>query len=900
MVDYSFFVHGRAPQPPQHVDLKARLLQSFEAITAPGSFAAWEALPTTPPAGLFVDGVGQITMPLGEGQIRNLIKKAHQAPYGRRSETLVDLSVRNTWEINGDQLFFLDPTWQGYLLDLSKVVASKLGINGPIRVLLITGMHSTEKTPGMFGTMIICLPSAHTGGEVVARHNGEVMVLSTSDAPQSFACWYSDVSHEVLPVQSGYRCVLTYNLATWPDQTRPAAGALGLQKEPLKNALQRWLRDLSNNNAPSHLYHTLDHEYTEASVSLNALKAKDSARVHALQQLTRELPFEIFLVLLEKELNGGVEFTGPEHRRGYRGWGCVEEDYYSDSNDTDEEDEREETGHHKMTDIFDTEYTVLSLCTLDGATLASEFPFDTGCCLVADPFESAKIDQEEYEPYMGNSGPSATHWYRRSALLIVPRAKLGEFLAQSTSSKSRNNLDAALDYIQKVLSHPSDRNALLDAMSALYESAPDGAICRGTPTDILKTALQCNHLKLFRAVGSRHNGALPIDFFDWVQEWFATLPESERIEKYQGWLPSVIEGYPSVADRIDIIAKLSINSAGDAATLASSSWAQDQIHRCIQTFLKTTQRPERSDVDLVMSALFHVNEASAPVLLTSIFEHFTHAHSIAFLLGLLSRLKTQGIGTYRPNPNTVELYRNLSLHVFNRQRKLSEIITPNGSTWSHCTGLLITPQDLVQFACDLFEMGTDGASSFIQAIIAQCKTYSTEHMRDFWMPFLYQLIPALVSRSVSLNAPVYQQLTRHFIKHLDDKTVGAIPCGPGSVLAQNPQVHCGCPDCGELNKFLRTNSQRVGRFRKVQAKRTHLEKQITRERIACTCETERGGSPLTLIVVKCYVVQEQINAWQKRQKQLYSALAKNIHKTYLQCLLSDEEATRIQSLAGLG
>jgi hypothetical protein len=125
------------PKPrKEHADLKGDLFKAFKGISAPGTFAAWEALPTTPPAGLHVESVGQITLPLDDGQIRRLIQKSHQAPYGRRSETLVDLSVRNTWEINGDQLLFLNPSWQAYLLDLSKTVASRLGINAPIRVEL--------------------------------------------------------------------------------------------------------------------------------------------------------------------------------------------------------------------------------------------------------------------------------------------------------------------------------------------------------------------------------------------------------------------------------------------------------------------------------------------------------------------------------------------------------------------------------------------------------------------------------------------------------------------------------------------------------------------------------------------------------------------------------------------
>ncbi|KAH9473779.1 hypothetical protein MJO28_000392 [Puccinia striiformis f. sp. tritici] len=118
------------------IDLKEDLTKAFKAIKTPGSFATWGALPKTPPTGLHVDGVGDIAMPLSEGQIRQLIAKAHQAPFDRRSETLVDVSVRNIWEIDGDQLRFLDPEWQGYLLDLGKRAATSLGIEGAIRAEL--------------------------------------------------------------------------------------------------------------------------------------------------------------------------------------------------------------------------------------------------------------------------------------------------------------------------------------------------------------------------------------------------------------------------------------------------------------------------------------------------------------------------------------------------------------------------------------------------------------------------------------------------------------------------------------------------------------------------------------------------------------------------------------------
>lgn len=39
----------------------------------------------------------------------------------------------------------------------------------------------TEKIPGMFGTMVICLDSAHEGGDVIVKHQGKTKVLESFD-----------------------------------------------------------------------------------------------------------------------------------------------------------------------------------------------------------------------------------------------------------------------------------------------------------------------------------------------------------------------------------------------------------------------------------------------------------------------------------------------------------------------------------------------------------------------------------------------------------------------------------------------------------------------------------------------------------------------------------------------
>lgn len=134
----------------------------------------------------------------------------------------------------------------------------------------------------MFGTLVVCLPSTHQGGDVLLRHNGQAHVFSSSAHTQSCAFWYSDVSHEVLPVTSGYRWVLTYNLALDSAQPRPSASLLSqVNTQPLRQALNRWLAQDPTTRENEYFYHILDHDYTETSISLNALKEHDLIRVQA-------------------------------------------------------------------------------------------------------------------------------------------------------------------------------------------------------------------------------------------------------------------------------------------------------------------------------------------------------------------------------------------------------------------------------------------------------------------------------------------------------------------------------------------------------------------------------------------------------------------------------------------
>src|SRR6267154_1163612 len=132
--------------------------------------------------------VGRIAFPILPAQAERLVAIAEAAPYGRGQETVVDREVRRTWQIDSAKVRIGGRHWDKTLAGLVADIALGLGVSGPVAAdfykLLVydTGSffvdhRDTEKVPGMFATMVLVLPSAHSGGELVIKHLGREVVL---------------------------------------------------------------------------------------------------------------------------------------------------------------------------------------------------------------------------------------------------------------------------------------------------------------------------------------------------------------------------------------------------------------------------------------------------------------------------------------------------------------------------------------------------------------------------------------------------------------------------------------------------------------------------------------------------------------------------------------------------
>lgn len=92
----------------------------------------------------------------------------------------------------------------------------------------------TPRSTDQIGSLVVCLPCAHQGGQLEVRHEGQSMTFDWSMTEASprpeiqWAVFYSDCEHEVKEVTSGHRITLTYNLYAMKSNSTSVAVRSGL------------------------------------------------------------------------------------------------------------------------------------------------------------------------------------------------------------------------------------------------------------------------------------------------------------------------------------------------------------------------------------------------------------------------------------------------------------------------------------------------------------------------------------------------------------------------------------------------------------------------------------------------------------------------------------------------
>ena len=438
---------------------RERLARLLDDAEAPGSFSA-QILAPADALRVEVVGLGAVQTPVHGPLAKKLIAVGRSAKFGRGEQTLTDTSVRDTWEITPDLVTLGGLAWEATLGAVLDDVRDELGLppttrlRAELHAMLIYGKgqfflphQDSEKDEAMVGTLVVSLPSAHAGGELIVEHGGESVTYRTSKQDLSFVAFYADCRHEVKPVTSGYRVTLTFNLLADGEADAQGSGpaadlARCLTEHFATPATPRYGR--TDLDPPNRLVYLLDHEYTQRGLSWNRLKGADAERAALLRAAAERAGCEAVLALAE------VKETWDAWPSDEDPW----DDYdYEEENEDDEEDYddayRDRGGNHddyQLNDLVDDEITLGWWTSPDGAggEPISLYVPDFQVC-ASTPSANLTPYQSEYEGYMGNYGNTLDRWYRRAAVVVWPRERAFAARAEAGSQWGLSQLHTRVE-----------------------------------------------------------------------------------------------------------------------------------------------------------------------------------------------------------------------------------------------------------------------------------------------------------------------------------------------------------------------------------------------------------------------------------------------------------------------
>ena len=597
---------------------RERLAKLLDDAQASGGFSA-QILAPADALQVEVDGVGAVHPPVRAPLAKKLIAVARPAMFGRGEQTLTDTTVRDTWEITTDLVTLSGPAWEATLGAVLDDVRDELGLppttklRADLHAMLVYGKgqfflphQDSEKDDAMVGTLVVSLPSAHTGGELVVEHGGQSVTYRVPREELSFVAFYADCRHEVKPVKSGYRVTLTFNLLADSEADAQGAGPVADLAHCLTGhfttpATRRYGR--GGLDPPNRLVFLLDHEYTQQGLSWNRLKGADAERAALLRAAAERAGCEAVLALSEVKETWDAWPSDDDPWDDY-------DDYQDEDDEEDYDSARDQgSGHddYQLNELIDDEITLGWWTSPDGTgseTISLHVPDFEVCA--STPSAELVPYQSEYEGYVGNYGNTLDRWYRRAAVVVWPRDRA--FAARA---------EAGSQWALQELANRIEAGDLEGARAAAESLAPFWNTI-GSQPGLLGTALHVAAslgvaetaamlLEPFRVetVAPEHAGALAVVAGQYGQEWTRGIID--------GWFGSK---HSFETDRYEWVQRLpelcgTLRAAGApevARLLVAGTWAwmSNQLWSWVNTARTEVRQPQLEKLSSPLVRLLEV------------------------------------------------------------------------------------------------------------------------------------------------------------------------------------------------------------------------------------------------------------------------------------------------------
>ncbi|KAF8531990.1 hypothetical protein JB92DRAFT_2846005 [Gautieria morchelliformis] len=233
--------------------------------------------------------------PTGTDELQQLLEVCVPSPHGRGNETVFDESYRLARELQQDTFA------------LTMDILNESGVMASISALtrIFKPHRDTPKSARHIGTVVVALPIPFQGGDLRVSHEGKQVLFewgttcSTSLQDRMALPWaflFSDVEHEVLPVKSGTRVTLAYDIFTSKETASSGTSVMDGMSLPFYADLKAALNNKDFLPQGGKVAVALSHAYPISSQSpletfASHLKGSDAAlhRVLLVSGLTVEL-----------------------------------------------------------------------------------------------------------------------------------------------------------------------------------------------------------------------------------------------------------------------------------------------------------------------------------------------------------------------------------------------------------------------------------------------------------------------------------------------------------------------------------------------------------------------------------------------------------------------------------
>ena len=249
---------------------------------------------------------------VSEVDMIKLLDVCSVASYGYEGKDVVDKNYRNAFKLEPDNFTTSFQICSTPILQvIQSIVPTVVGLRAELYKLNIYARGGffkahvdTPRSEKMFGSLVVCLPTQFTGGELIVRHDKEEIkydwssTASDTSSTLHWAAFFSDVEHEVLPVSEGYRVTLTYNLSYQSEVGETmidvkTCSFYKLLQTTLSNPV--FMRDGGVLGFNSHYSYVFDTQWADLLAPINTIQGKAGI----VQRLNRAFPCNKFIHLSE-------------------------------------------------------------------------------------------------------------------------------------------------------------------------------------------------------------------------------------------------------------------------------------------------------------------------------------------------------------------------------------------------------------------------------------------------------------------------------------------------------------------------------------------------------------------------------------------------------------------------